>query len=282
MWNALHHRCAAFFNFSSFPVRKNLRGPAVFLFLLLSISTFVPVFSQRPPRQNPAQSPDQNQDQNTEETPSRTEERLRQHQASSRPSSPQNPNGSPPNQNQNPAQQNSRQNQNPTQNPPGRQPAENENDQDFELRARLVLGDGRTLSGKIRLRAPERFTIRHTRQGVQYNKPVQMRDIRAIEMIKWSGKELRQNRSGSVYEFDVSEFKITFADNTSVVVSGELFTFFKSFSFENSNGRVTLYTYWMDLLQKDGQWYTGLDGPASRRTACHKDAVKKISFTTED
>ena len=48
---------------------------------------------------------------------------------------------------------------------------------------------------------------------------------------------------------------------------------------ENKNGKVALFTFWVDLKRPDGKWHTGLSGPESGvRVMCHPEVVRRIDF----
>jgi hypothetical protein len=142
----------------------------------------------------------------------------------------------------------------------------------------VTLGDGRQLSGRIRVRLPERVAIQHTVNGIEYRKVVRPEEIRAIELKRWRGRMVRQQESGQIFQFDVDRYTLELAGGQVLTREGELFSFLTSFVLENQHGSVQLYSFWGDLQKKDGSWFSGMEGPTASRVLCHKDVVKRIDF----
>ena len=151
------------------------------------------------------------------------------------------------------------------------------------LPARVTFGDGRVLEGKIKIRAPSRFTVRHVKKGVQYSKKVRLSDIREIEILKWKSWFLRRNKKGEIYRFAPGKFLMKLHNGKTLRPAGPLYTFVLRFPLENANGRVRLYTYWIDLLRGDGSWYTGMPPLRGRvRKTCYGKVVRKITFLKKE
>jgi hypothetical protein len=49
---------------------------------------------------------------------------------------------------------------------------------------------------------------------------------------------------------------------------------------ENDNGITTIYSLWMDLLAKDGTWFTKLEkiSPDKERKDCFKEVMVELKF----
>ncbi|MCR9141701.1 MAG: hypothetical protein NXI24_05570 [bacterium] len=142
----------------------------------------------------------------------------------------------------------------------------------------ITLGDGRRLKGKIRVRVPERLSITHVVDGIQYRKLVRPEEIQAIELKRWRGRLVRQQEKGQIFQFDVDRYTIELNGGQVLKRDGELFVFLNQFVLENENGSVQLFSFWGDLQKKDGSWFTGMQGPSTSRVAAHKDVVQRIEF----
>ncbi|MCE9599741.1 MAG: hypothetical protein K8S54_17410 [Spirochaetia bacterium] len=170
----------------------------------------------------------------------------------------------------------------PAERPDNPQPADKEKQRDFAIESRMTLGDGRSVRGLIRFKAPETLTLTHESEGIKYEKRIGMMEIAHVEITKWKGKFIKENKSGMIYEFVPEEYKIRLRDGGELRRSGDFFAFFKQFKTENRNGNVTLFTYWIDLKKPDGTWHTGIGGPdTGLRVVCHPDTVRKIEFEKE-
>lgn len=146
------------------------------------------------------------------------------------------------------------------------------------FRVAVTLGDGRRLKGKIRVRLPERLSIVHTVEGIQYRKLVRPEEIRSIEFKRWRGRLVRQQETGQIFQFDVDRYHIELNSGQVLKRDGELFAFLNQFVLENENGTVQLFSFWGDLQKKDGSWFTGMQGPSTSRKAAHKDVIQRIQF----
>ncbi|MBX7056903.1 MAG: hypothetical protein K1X75_02475 [Leptospirales bacterium] len=148
--------------------------------------------------------------------------------------------------------------------------------------ARIYLGDGRLISGRISFRTPERFVLRHIADGVAYERPVSLAELRTVEVKRWRGRPGRELRDGQVYRFEPDRTLYILADGSRLLVEGPILPFLSDFPLANQHGAVRFFTFWMDLLKADGSWYTGISGPTSgERTMCHPDVIKRIVFEHE-
>ena len=152
----------------------------------------------------------------------------------------------------------------------------------FKTHTQILLGNGRSLNGSIQLNVPPQIRIEHSKDGINYYKDIRMEDIGLIELKAWEGRYLkRKPGGGEVYRFEVSRYVIHLQDGQSLVHQGELFPFLRDFDLSNQNGKVRLYSYWLDLYSKEGNWHTGMKGDIGKeRVLCHSAVIKKISFTS--
>ena len=148
---------------------------------------------------------------------------------------------------------------------------------------RVVLGDNRVIRGKILFRAPKKIIVRHFKKGISYSKAVRIEDISFIQIKKWKSRFIKKNKAGEIFQFEVAESVLRLKDGSLLVKSGRLFPFLRQFPVSNANGRVFLFTYWIDLLRSNGSWYTGMPVLNGRlRNMCYRDVVKKIEFSPGD
>lgn len=167
--------------------------------------------------------------------------------------------------------------------PPAESPAKSEKNEStsrqYSLSAKMTFGSGKTVRGQVRISAPEQMNLSHEAGGVRYSAQISPDDISSIEILKWKHKFVRENKSGLVYEFIPDEVRIRLKDGGEMKQSGPIFSFLKQFNVENKNGKVTLFTFWLDLKKPDGSWHTGLTGPDSGvRVMCHPEVVRRIDF----
>ena len=149
----------------------------------------------------------------------------------------------------------------------------------FRKDIQVILGDGRKLSGSIKLKVPPQIRIEHSKDEIDYYKDIRMEDIDFIELKAWKGRYLKRKAQGELYRFEVSRYVIHLSSGQSLIHRGGLLPFLRNFSLSNENGEVHLYSYWMDLYTKEESWHTGLQGPLGKeRVLCHAAVVKKISF----
>ncbi len=159
-----------------------------------------------------------------------------------------------------------------------------EKDKPQIFKAEVTLCDGRTIKGMIEIQVPEKIIVLHEVNGLEFSKELEMGEIYSITLLGWS-PELVENKpnKGKVYKFYVSRYLIELKDSLELKVVKKIPDFLEKFSFSNKMGRVTLYTYWIDLLKPDNTWYTGLNGPENgERIFCYKDVVKKIILKEGD
>ncbi|WCL49885.1 hypothetical protein [Leptospira sp. GIMC2001] len=145
---------------------------------------------------------------------------------------------------------------------------------------RVTLCDGRKVSGKWNEKETEiHFT--HIRDGIRYKKSIKTTEIQTVRLISWNAEPNKQEKEGMSYKMVPSKVWIQ-------LKSGEKFdkdkglegTEYSIVTVENKNGSATLYTLWMDLLYKDGSWYSKLEklDPKLERTDCHPDVIREIQF----
>lgn len=149
----------------------------------------------------------------------------------------------------------------------------------YSVSAKMTLGDGKTVRGQIRFAAPEKMQLAHESGGVRYERQLSPDEISSVEILRWKHKFIRENKSGLVYEFVPDEVRIRLKDGGELKRSGPIFSFLRQFTLENKNGKVALFTFWVDLKRPDGKWHTGLSGPESGlRVMCHPEVVRRIDF----
>ena len=151
--------------------------------------------------------------------------------------------------------------------------------QTFRIPVKLELGDGRTLTGKFKFQTPETLIVKHKINEIAYTKKVMIPEISEIEFVRWKGTHVRKTKEGEIYRFQASAINLKLSDGKTFYIEENLFPFLQQLEIENSNGSVSLFSFWMDLLRPDGSWYTGMSGPVSGyRILCHKDVIKRIEF----
>lgn len=149
----------------------------------------------------------------------------------------------------------------------------------YTTKVKVQLGDGRHVSGRIRLKVPPTLRLEHSKNDIDYYKDIRMEDVTALEIKAWQSKYIRRRPVGEIYHFEVARYIIHLENGQSLLHIGALFPFLQSFTVQNANGNVRLYAYWVDLLKKDKTWHTGMKGPVSgERVLAHKDVVHKIFF----
>lgn len=148
------------------------------------------------------------------------------------------------------------------------------------LNADVALCDGRTLKGKVQLELPDSISFVHVVDGLEFQKRVRPGDIRSIEFERWAPSEMEQRKTGRIFRFDVTRFRVELSNQVILTVEKPMPSYLGHMTFSNKNGNILLYSYWMDLLKPDNTWYTGIQGPANGdRTFCHKDVIKKLTFS---
>ena len=142
--------------------------------------------------------------------------------------------------------------------------------------ARIVLGDGRTVRGLALFRAPTAVTFKHMRAGIAYSKRFDVSEIESIRIRQWRARFVRRSKDGEIFHFEPYEFEVRLKSGATLARKGSFFSFLKQFPIQNDNGRVLLFTFWVDLRKADGSWYTGMQG--TERTEAHKDVVRMVEF----
>lgn len=140
--------------------------------------------------------------------------------------------------------------------------------------------DGRKLKGKWEGKEKE-IQFHHIREGIRYKKNILTKDLSSIKIQTWKAILHKQEKNGVAYKMVPSLVSIK-------LKSGDVFdkdmgldgTEYSVMKVENENGMATVYSMWMDLLYKDGAWFSKLDkiSPDKERSDCHKDVIREIQF----
>lgn len=147
----------------------------------------------------------------------------------------------------------------------------------------LTLGDGRTVKGTARLAFPESISVRHVMEGVLYQKTIHVDQVQSIEIKRWKGRMVRERQDGQIFQFDGNRLELVLTSGQTLTLDGETLPFLAQFDLENRHGRVRMFTFWLDFLRQDGNWYTGMEGPSTgTRVVCHKDVVRKLTFHPDE
>ncbi len=151
----------------------------------------------------------------------------------------------------------------------------------FNSKVQILLGDGRSLKGHLTLKVPLRLHIKHIKDGITYYKDIRMQDIKWIEAKSWAGTFIKRQVKGEVYRFEISGYIIALKNGQKLKLDDNLLSFLREFDMSNVNGKVRLYSYWLDLYKSDKTWHTGMKGRlGNERVICHSDVIQKISFET--
>lgn len=160
---------------------------------------------------------------------------------------------------------------------PRRASTKQQNNQPLHSRvARIVLGDGRVVRGTVKFKAPKRLRLKHLKSGVRYTKEFPVEEIESVRVRKWRGRFIKRNKDGEVFEFAPHEYEVRLRSGMVLSRQGNLLPFLKTLPLQNSDGQLTIFSFWLDLRRADGSWFTGMKG--SERTECHKDVLKQIEF----
>lgn len=234
-----------FFNRPVISAQVNLSGKFMVFFLLVAISAF-PVFSQKLPK-NPLNPSDPR-------SPSLEEER------DSRGDKKQN-----------------------NQNSSKKENAE-ESSAQLSKTIQATLCDGRKVTGKWEGKISQ-IQFHHIREGIRYQKSISLSEISQLKILSWRAEIHKKESTGVAYKMlpDMVQLE-TKSGESFQKDSGLEGTEFSVLRLENPNGVATLYSMWIDLLYKDGNWYTKLkpikaDEP---RTDCFKDVIREISLSTSN
>lgn len=143
------------------------------------------------------------------------------------------------------------------------------------------LCDGRILSkGKIEIQVPDKILIIHDVDGLEFQKEITLDQVESMIFLSWKPEfiEVKKDK-GKLYKLAVSQYIIKLSDGLELKVKRPLPEFLEKFTYRNRYGATVLYSFWMDLYQIGGSWFTGLSGTETgERTQCYKDVVKKIFF----
>ena len=147
----------------------------------------------------------------------------------------------------------------------------------------ISLGDGRSFKGTAKFKLPNKIKSEHFKNGIRYKKEFSIQDVDYIEYLNWKPKYYKSNSHGDIFSFEVSRFVIYLKNGQSLMQMGPLFSFLREFNVTNEYGEVMVYSYWLDLYQKDATWSTGLIGTlGSERSSPLSEVLKKISFRYGD
>ncbi len=149
----------------------------------------------------------------------------------------------------------------------------------FKSHVEIGLGDGRKVQGQIIIKAPKTWQVEHEKDGILYQKTIGMGDLSQIVLHAWKSNFMKRKKTGEVYRFEVSRYKMYLKDSQVLVCKKALPDFLQDFVLVNVHGRINLYSYWIDLYNKEGYWHTGMQGPVlEERVFSHKDVIKSIRF----
>jgi hypothetical protein len=152
---------------------------------------------------------------------------------------------------------------------------------EYTLNTTITMGDQRKVIGTIQIRAPEEMTVRHSVNGLFYEKIIHIKDIKSIEILKWKGNFVRETASGQIFDFIPSEYAVVLHDGFRMIRTEEFFSFLTQVVLVNENGKLTLFTHWRDLKGTDGKWFTGSETSDNLRTVPHKDVIRSFSFSNQ-
>lgn len=145
----------------------------------------------------------------------------------------------------------------------------------------IKLCDGRMVSGNFEYEKNE-ITLTHTKDGIQYQKTIQISEIKKILIHSWLGKKLKKTNEGWTYTFEAHDVSVYWKKDF-FRIKGMFSSEFQKLSIQNENGVATLYTYWIDLQYNNGKWFSGLSSPKQNiREECHSDVIKTIELNTEE
>lgn len=144
----------------------------------------------------------------------------------------------------------------------------------------IELCDGRKLQGSWEEKEKE-IQFHHTKEGIRYRKSLATQDLATIRILSWTATQPKQDKEGVAYRMIPSQVLLkTRSGETYEKDMGLEGTEYSILKVENAHGTATVYSIWMDLLYKDGQWYSKLERipPDRTRTDCHRDVVREIRF----
>lgn len=144
----------------------------------------------------------------------------------------------------------------------------------------IILCDGRKIQGKWEEKKTE-LTFFHLKDGIRYKKVIESKNLGSVKILSWTPGFNKQEKDGASYKYTPSKVELkTKKDEVFEKDQGLDGTDFLVLNLENQNGIATIYGLWMDLLFKDGSWYSKLPKlePEKERTECHKDVWREIVF----
>ena len=148
---------------------------------------------------------------------------------------------------------------------------------DFRSQVKVILSDGREVTGRLSLQVPKSIHFKHSKQGIQYYKMIRIQDISHIEFKAWKSRFIKAKKMGKIYRFSVSNYTVKLTNGQILEQTGKVLPFLEELLLSNTNGNVRLYSYWIDLYNKNERWHTGMQGPVEgKRFLAHADVIKKI------
>ena len=142
----------------------------------------------------------------------------------------------------------------------------------------VKLCDGRQLSGSVEYEKEE-LNIKHTKDGIQYEKKIRVSDLRQIKIYSWNLKKVKKNKEGTLFEVKPDKVMVQGIGEEKFFIQGLSQTEFASLKLNNQNGIAKLFSYWSDLQYTNGSWYSKLSQTNSlEREDCHPDVIRSILF----
>jgi hypothetical protein len=154
------------------------------------------------------------------------------------------------------------------------------NSQENELKIRVTLCDGRQVVGKW-LEKNKEITFHHIRDGIRYQKTIQTNSIDKVRIQSWKAELHKKENDGTAFKMLPNSVLIQLKNGESFQKdSGLQGTDYSVLKITNENGSATVYSMWIDLLYKDGNWYSKLKKitPEDDRTDCHKDVIRELQY----
>ena len=142
---------------------------------------------------------------------------------------------------------------------------------------RIFLGSGAMIEGKIEM--PAQFVIKHTIDGLQYEKNVSPADLLEIEILTYRIKDRRELNEGKIfYEFEPDQVKVTLRNGRQYFFT-TIFPFLRKLEVVTIDGKTTLYTYFGDTFDQEKGWEQVPNrDPASHQNKPHPHSVVRIRF----
>ncbi|MCC5813853.1 MAG: hypothetical protein JJT78_03790 [Leptospira sp.] len=154
------------------------------------------------------------------------------------------------------------------------------NSNEKEQKLRVTLCDGRQIVGSW-LEKNKEITFHHIRDGIRYQKTIQTNTIDKVRIQTWKAEIHKKENDGTAFKMLPNSVLIQLKSGESFQKdSGLQGTEYSVLKIKNENGSATVYSMWIDLLYKDGNWYSKLKKitPEEDRTDCHKDVIREIQF----